>query len=96
KNFYLIFKESVSNVLKYSGCGMLSVSINVEHNMVVLKVQDDGKGFDPEQMKILAAKSLSGNGLNNMKRRASEMKGECLINSSSGGGTSVVLRFPVT
>jgi signal transduction histidine kinase len=96
KNFYLIFKEAVNNTLKYSGCKNLHVTVTARHHRVQLKIKDDGKGFDTAQMKLMAAKSLTGNGLNNMKRRAVEMKGECLIESSPGGGTTVHLEFPVT
>jgi ligand-binding sensor domain-containing protein/signal transduction histidine kinase len=96
KNFYLIFKEAVNNTLKYSGCKNLHVTVAVRHHRVQLKIKDDGKGFDTAQMKLMAAKSLTGNGLNNMKRRAVEMKGECLIESSPGEGTTVHLEFPVT
>jgi ligand-binding sensor domain-containing protein/two-component sensor histidine kinase len=96
KNFYLIFKEAVNNVLKYSACKHLEVSIQVSQHTVTLLVKDDGQGFDISEMKALAAKSLSGNGLVNMKRRATEMKGECAIGSLPGKGTTVSLRFPLT
>jgi signal transduction histidine kinase len=96
KNFYLIFKEIVNNVLKYSGAGNLQVSVKMgsRHNLTLVAT-DDGVGFDVEEMKVLAAKSLSGNGLINMKRRAAEMKGECLIESSPGRGTKISLLFPL-
>jgi ligand-binding sensor domain-containing protein/signal transduction histidine kinase len=93
KNFYLIFKEAVNNVLKYSCCRHLHVQVRAQNRRIELRVQDDGKGFDTEQMKVLAAKSLSGNGLVNMKRRAADMNGECYISSDPGKGTTVLLRF---
>ncbi len=96
KNFYLIFKESINNALKYSFCKKVEVTVKQHNHQLELLVTDDGQGFDVEEMKKLAAKSLSGNGLNNMKRRAAEMNGECLIKSSPGGATLVHLRFPVT
>lgn len=95
KNFYLVFKESVTNVLKYSGASNLQVDIKLSHHKVNFTAKDDGAGFDTAQMKALAAKSLSGNGLVNMKRRAKEMKGECFIASEPGKGTTVQLLFPV-
>jgi signal transduction histidine kinase/ligand-binding sensor domain-containing protein len=95
KNFYLIFKEAINNALKYSGCRNLYVSVSVNNSHVELKVQDDGKGFDITEMKALAAKSLSGNGLLNMKRRAADMKGECTIASKPGRGTTVLLKFVI-
>jgi signal transduction histidine kinase len=96
KNFYLIFKEGVNNVLKYSNCKKLWVKVSQSYNHVTLEVKDDGDGFDAEQMKLLAGKSLSGNGLINMKRRAFEMKGTCTIESEKGNGTTLHLRFPIT
>jgi signal transduction histidine kinase len=93
KNFYLIFKEAVNNALKYSDCKHLEVDVKVSGKFIELLVQDDGVGFDMEQMKAKSAKSLSGNGLNNMKRRAADMKGECQVSSSPGKGTTVRLRF---
>ena len=96
KNFYLIFKEAVNNVLKYSECRNLKVRISQVLQQVKLEVADDGQGFDAEQMRLLSGKSLSGNGLTNMKRRAAEMKGTCEVRSEKGGGTSVILQFPIT
>ncbi len=96
KNFYLIFKEAVNNTLKYAGCRHMVVLVKVNKGWIELVVEDDGKGFDVEEMKSLATRSLSGNGLNNMKRRAKDMKGDCFIISDKGKGTTVVLKFPVT
>jgi signal transduction histidine kinase len=66
------------------------------HQQIELTVRDDGKGFEQDQLKTLAARSMSGNGLNNMKRRAGEMGGECEIQSFPGKGTRVYLKFPIT
>lgn len=96
KNFYLIFKEAINNVLKYSGCKNLNVSIRLWQQQIELIVKDDGLGFDVQQMNSQASRSLSGNGLNNMKRRAAEMKGTCTIDSKEGHGTTITLRFRVT
>ena len=96
KNFYLIFKEAINNVLKYSNCKNLDISIRLLNQQIELVVRDDGQGFDKEQLKTLAARSMSGNGLNNMKRRAEEMDGECDIQSFVGKGTRVHLKFPIT
>lgn len=96
KNFYLIFKEAVNNAVKYANCKNLDVSIQLQHQKIELTVKDDGQGFDAREMKFLLERSLSGNGLGNMKRRALEMKGDCTIESTPGQGTTVQLSFPVT
>ncbi|HYF32098.1 MAG TPA: two-component regulator propeller domain-containing protein [Chitinophagaceae bacterium] len=95
KNFYLIFKEAVNNTLKYSGCKKMEVTVSYHHHHIQLKVQDDGVGFDNKTIETKNSQSLSGNGLNNMARRAREMGGTCIIQSEPGKGTLVSLRFPV-
>lgn len=94
KNFYLIFKETVNNALKYSGANTLSVHVKIRGNQLELLVQDNGSGFqvgNPDQ----ASQSLSGNGLQNMSMRAREMKGDCVIESKPGEGTRIFLWFPI-
>ena len=95
KNFCLIFKESINNVLKYSEAKQLQVSIHLNHQAVTFISADDGIGFDMRAMKLLSAKSLSGNGLYNMRKRAREMKVECFIKSAPGKGTTIRLVFSV-
>ncbi|MRG48358.1 histidine kinase [Chitinophaga sp. SYP-B3965] len=93
KNFYLIFKEAVSNAYKYAQCKNLWVDVKEGQHFLQLIVRDDGQGFDPGRVK--SANTLSGNGLRNMQRRAKEMKGECVISSIPGEGTTLTLRFPI-
>jgi ligand-binding sensor domain-containing protein/two-component sensor histidine kinase len=96
KNFYLIFKEAVNNALKYSGCKKMEVCVQYRNHQLELLVKDDGIGFDRKTVDTKSVESLSGNGLNNMARRAKEMNGLCMIESQPGAGTTVRLKFPVT
>ena len=93
KNFYLTFKESLNNALKYSDCKNFWVNINIQQHHLMLCVKDDGKGFDTKKAK--SAATLSGNGMQNMKLRAKEMKGICTVESEPGKGTIVMLKFPI-
>ncbi len=94
KNFYLIFKESVNNSLKYSGCNLLAVDIKVRGTRLELTVEDNGNGFEKSKVDQ-SSQSLSGNGLRNMEMRAREMKGVCRIDSQPGKGTRIYLSFPI-
>jgi signal transduction histidine kinase len=96
KNFYLIFKESINNALKYSCCKNLWVHIGIQHHQVLLMVKDNGKGFDHKEIHVHTSRSLSGNGLRNMEMRATEMKGTWTIESEPGTGTTIRLQFPIT
>jgi len=86
KNFYLIFKEAVNNLAKYSNATRVSISISGENGQIRLTVRDNGKGFNSTQ-------SFDGNGMLNMKRRAGEIGGQLNIESSVGTGTSVELNL---
>ncbi|HZG25197.1 MAG TPA: two-component regulator propeller domain-containing protein [Chitinophagaceae bacterium] len=96
KNFYLIFKEAITNAVKYSNCKNVWVSIHSQRNIVELLVQDDGVGFDKEKLHHKLSNSLSGNGLRNISLRAAEMNGQSQVVSQPGKGTLVSLSFPVT
>jgi signal transduction histidine kinase len=53
-----------------------------------MEIKDYGKGFDIREIKL-------GNGLNNLKKRASEMKGNIQINSIPNVSTSIILSIPI-
>ena len=45
KNFYLIFKEAINNAAKYAECKNVWIDISLEGKKLVMKIRDDGKGF---------------------------------------------------
>ncbi len=84
RNFYLIFKEALNNLVKYSGAKRTSILISQDNRAIILIIRDDGIGFDRNL-------SYNGNGLNNMKRRAQEITAVLNIDSAIGKGTSIEL-----
>ncbi|HYV91621.1 MAG TPA: two-component regulator propeller domain-containing protein [Chitinophagales bacterium] len=89
KNLYLIFKEAVNNVAKYSGCKNCTIRLRQEGKMLNMEIADDGHGFDMNDYP-------AGNGLLNMKKRGEEMNGKFRIQSAIGKGTTINLSFPAT
>jgi len=86
RNFYLIFKEAVNNIAKYSGAANAFVMIWNRDAKLKMTIRDDGSGFE---MKIVKA----GNGLTNMQQRAEIMKARFSLESIPGKGTTVELEF---
>lgn len=86
KNFYLIFKEATNNIVKYSECKNIWISIRYESGNIVLEIKDDGKGFD-------TSVKYAGNGLVNIHKRAEFLKGKIEVKSVPGTGTSFNLLF---
>ncbi len=83
RHIYLIFKEAMNNSLKYSGATEVTFSVKKSGKHTILKLHDNGIGFDPTLIKL-------GNGLLNMQARAEAMR--CVLSISSlDGGTIVEL-----
>ena len=45
RNFYLIFKETVNNLVKYSNATRAAITLTNENDYIKLRIQDDGVGF---------------------------------------------------
>ena len=84
KNLYLIFKEAINNLVKYSQATRVSISLSKNDKNISLKIRDNGIGIpvNPE---------TKGNGLMNMSRRAQEIDAELNIESANGDGTEISL-----
>lgn len=84
RNFYLIFKEALNNLVKYSNAKRASVALGKNGTHISLLIRDDGVGFD-------TTKNYNGNGLINMKKRSKEINAELNIESGEAIGTSIEL-----
>jgi hypothetical protein len=85
-SIYLICKEAINNAVKHSGASNIWFNIEKQQGQSCIIIKDDGKGFDMETVK-------KGEGLQNMKTRALEIKGRLHITSGNKSGTSVKLCF---
>ena len=95
REVYLIFKECVNNLVKYANAGAVEMSVMIENNSLVLKVKDDGKGFDTEAVFNGNYDGFGGNGLINMRRRAESLGGNFVVESRKNAGTNVTIKIPV-
>jgi|GEM_PF-1017081 len=86
KNCWLIFKEAINNVCKYSQAKTCWVSVAQLDGQLLVSVKDDGVGFKEPK---------SGNGLKNMLLRSAALGGECIVESSNGNGTLVKAVMPI-
>jgi PAS domain S-box-containing protein len=83
--FYRILQESLQNVVKHSGATSVVVELNGKGNELVLKIVDNGVGFDLEKVRF-----ASGLGLVSMRERLKLISGRLEINSEEGRGTRLV------
>ena len=82
-NVYLIFKEAVNNLAKYSRCTSARIALKIQDRKMTMQIEDNGEGFQVAEI------SSSGNGLLNMKKRAEESGAQFSISSSIGKGTLI-------
>ena len=45
KNFYLIFKEAINNIIKYAECENVWIDLLHQHSFVILKIKEMAMGL---------------------------------------------------
>ena len=84
QHVYLIFKEAINNLVKYSTATTADVTLAVNNDVFTMIVADNGVGFDPNTVH-------EGNGILNMKKRAEDIRAQLAINSAPGKGVTIQL-----
>ena len=88
RNIFLLFKEGLNNVIRHSGARNVRLTMRLEEGLLVLMLQDDGKGFA-----VLSANG--GHGLESMKQRAIACNGTVELSAVPEGGTTITVQIPV-
>ena len=87
-----VAQEALTNSLRHAAATEVAVHLGGDGGTgeVVLRVVDDGRGFDPDA-RLVRARRL---GLTSMQERAASLGGTLAVTSAPGAGTTVELRFP--
>ena len=93
-NLYRITQEALNNASKHSGAQNVNIVLETRKNELVLVIEDEGKGFDIEELRN-EPRSSGGLGLTGMRERAAIIGGKVEIESSPGKGTTVFVRVPI-
>jgi len=88
-NLYRIFQELITNVIKHANAREVDIQLTKTDTDLILKVEDDGKGFDLDKVK-------RGLGLDSINSRVNVLTGDLNIDSSPNRGTSIVIHIPIT
>jgi PAS domain S-box-containing protein len=84
---YRISQEALNNILKHAGASKVEIVLQHKENTIELTIQDDGRGFDPEQ-------TPSGHyGLSMMRERAEGVGAQLSITSQPGQGTQLTIHW---
>lgn len=90
-NLYRIAQEAVNNAVKYAQSTKIQIILYTSHDMLSIKIKDDGKGF--EETRING--NNKGMGLNSMRERAKYINSRIFISSNPGAGSSVTVNVPL-
>ncbi|MCU1405767.1 MAG: sensor histidine kinase [Glaciihabitans sp.] len=101
-------QEALANVRKHSNASAASVTVSTTHGTVVLRVADNGQGFDPAAVTVAGAKlgaasrlapddddaMASGFGLAGLRERLALAHGNLTVVSSPGNGAALIATLP--
>ncbi|MEX5217018.1 MAG: CHASE3 domain-containing protein [Nitrospiraceae bacterium] len=90
-NIFRIIQELLTNAARHADATLITISLTLADDTVLITVEDNGKGITPEQ--IRHAQSL---GIVSMEERALLIGGEFTIAGTPGVGTSARLAIPIT
>ncbi len=92
-NLYRIVQEALNNILKHANASNVNVLLQRRDDGVTLIIEDDGCGFDPEDISQDASPP-GGLGLISMRERVTLLNGTLEIESRPGSGTTILARVP--
>ena len=84
-----ITQEALTNIRKHSHARNVNIHLTHDDDVLVLNIEDDGIGFDPQLLK-----KSEGHGLRNMRERARQVGASIEILPSRGEGTRIKLQLP--
>ncbi|MBL9175607.1 MAG: hypothetical protein JNL10_18845 [Verrucomicrobiales bacterium] len=93
-NLYRIVQESLNNVVKHSGADECSVTVTRDEHRIVVRVRDDGCGFEWSEPSD-GAPSREGFGLSSLRERARTMSAQVRFDARPGEGTCVTVSVPL-
>ncbi|AGW14012.1 sensor histidine kinase [Megalodesulfovibrio gigas] len=89
-NIYRIVQEALSNVLQHAGASRVAVKLVASHPSILLRVEDNGRGFVPG-----GQQRDRHMGLWNMGERARLLGGTLRIRAAPGKGAGIVVELPL-
>jgi signal transduction histidine kinase len=91
---FRVAQQALANVVDHAEATHVLVAIERTARGVVLRVGDDGCGFDPDHVQVLA--DIAHFGLIAMRERVEALGGRFRVTTGPGRGTVVEARLPLT
>jgi len=92
-NLYRLIQEGLNNINNHARAKRIVVKMVASHPSIIIRIEDDGIGFDPEK-RLASSIKEKRMGLRSMQERASLLGGKMNILSQPGRGTEIVIEVP--
>ena len=86
-NLFLVVKEAINNTVKHAHATELWLSVSVADEKLQITIEDNGRGFDCDPT------DPGADGLRNMRARAADIGGQCVIQGRPGAGAKVTVEM---
>jgi two-component system, NarL family, sensor kinase len=90
---FRIIQEAITNIIRHALATTIILTMDYQDTALTVCIKDNGQGFDiplPADTDTIPTSS----GLTNMVKRAAIISGNCLINSTPGRGTEIIINIP--
>ena len=87
-NLLRIAQEALTNSLRHAQAQTIRVHLTFAADTLQLRIQDDGRGFDPQQRS-------TGFGLVSMRQRSQQVGAQLEITAQPGAGTAIAVTLPL-
>jgi signal transduction histidine kinase len=91
RKILLVLRETISNIEQHAQAKVVNLSLLWEEPDLVITLEDDGVGFDPD-----GVVGFGHFGLQIMRQRIKEIDGTIELTSAPGQGTKVILHCPLS
>ncbi len=90
---FRIVQEAFANIARHARASQVWFTLSTVDDEIVVEMKDDGQGFDLAQG---TEHRQAGMGLSNIRERAEALKGNFMLQSAPGEGTSIHITIPLT
>ena len=94
---FRVIQEAVTNIVRHAHATHVRVTLNLEGSLWVLRIVDDGIGFDPDNVAPYSGDGAewAGYGILGMQERVALLDGDMIIRSARGAGTEIAVTVPI-
>jgi two-component system, chemotaxis family, CheB/CheR fusion protein len=89
-----IVRELFFNIAKHASATQVKIEVGRQGEAIIIRIEDNGIGFDPEEVRSRQQKR-GGFGLFNIEERLALIGGRLEIDTASGQGTRMTIIAPV-